>query len=71
MATTKEDIHRLFPNFEVVGEESFHVVHKPTGNESINLGKDLWDVISFVSKLDEKDLLKSPYHLWFKKKNVN
>lgn len=52
MSITKDKIHTLFPNFEVRGQENFHVIHKPTRLKSIDLGS-------------EKDLLKPPYHLWF------
>ncbi len=69
MSTTKDKIHTLFPNFEVKGQETFHVIHKPTLLKSIDLGNDLWHVLAFISKLDEKDLLKPPYHLWFDFKN--
>ena len=66
--TSIKQINTLFPNFEVVGKQSYHVIHKPSGQESIDLGKDLWDVLCFISNLDEDNLLKSPYHLWFKSK---
>jgi len=63
--TTIKQINTLYPNFEIIGVTSYQVLHKPTGYKSIDLGKDLWDVLCFISKLDEDNLLKSPYHLWF------